>query len=540
MEMASLNSSLLPLLFLLLLSFSWLTLAHPHEDFLQCLSFHFQDSTAISKLIYTPRSPSYSSVLQFSVQNNRFNTTSDPKPAVIFTPTNVSHVQAAIYCSRKQNLHIRIRSGGHDYEGLSYVSYSLPFVIVDLINLRKVAVDARHKTAWVQAGASLGEVYYRIAEKNRTLAFPAGIWPTIGVGGHISGGGYGMMMRKYGLAADNVIDAQLIDVKGRILDRASMGEDLFWAIRGGGGNTFGVVAAWKINLVDVPPVVTVFNVTRTLEQNATNLVHRWQYLVDKFPEDLALRIFVRRVNSSQDGNTTIQAAFTSLFLGRVDRLLPIVQEHFPELGLTKKDCIEMSWINSTLYFAGIPNGASLDVLLKRDPQGRIFFKGKSDYVQEPIPKNALENIWKRLYKMDAKMAELQFTILGGKMNEISEFSVPFPHRAGNLFQIHYALLWHEESIKEINWHMKWIRELYDFMAPYVANHPRTAYVNYRDLDLGTNNIHGNSTYQEACIWGFKYFKVNNFNRLIQVKATVDPDNFFRNEQSIPYLDHYAG
>ena len=126
------------------------------------------------------------------------------------------------------------------------------------------------------------------------------------------------------------------------------------------------------------------------------------------------------------------------------------------------------------------------------------------------------------------------------MNEISEFSIPFPHRAGNLFQIHYALLWHEESIKEINWHMKWIRELYDFMAPYVSNHPRTAYVNYRDLDLGTNNINGNSTYQEACIWGFKYFKVNNFNRLIQVKATVDRDNFFRNEQSIPYLDHYAG
>ena len=74
----------------------------------------------------------------------------------------------------------------------------------------------------------------------------------------------------------------------------------------------------------------------------------------------------------------------------------------------------MSWINSTLDFAGIPNGASLDVLLKRDPQVRTFFKGKSDYVQEPIPKKALEKIWKRLYEMDAKMAELQFTILGGK------------------------------------------------------------------------------------------------------------------------------
>ncbi|KAG6755602.1 hypothetical protein POTOM_041435 [Populus tomentosa] len=393
---------------------------------------------------------------------------------------------------------LEIRSGGHDYEGLSSVS-PLPFAVLDLIDLRNITVDLANKSAWVQAGASLGEVYYRIAEKSSTLAFPAGVGLTVGVGGHFSGGGEGMMMRKYGIAADNIIDAKIINAEGKILDRESMGEDLFWAIRGGGGNTFGVVA-WQINLVDVPTVVTVFNVTRTLEQNATNLVHRWQYLVDKFPEDLALRIFVRRVNSSQDGNTTIQAAFTSLFLGRVDRLLPIVQQHFPEL-----------------------EGSS----------GKNMF-------QEPIPKNALEKIWKRLYKMDAKMAELQFTILGGKMNEISEFSIPFPHRAGNLFQIHFALLWHEESIKEINWHMKWIRELYDFMAPYVAKHPRTAYVNYRDLDLGTNNIHGNSTYQEACIWGFKYFKVNKFNRLIQVKATVDPHNFFRNEQSIPYLDHYAG
>ncbi|KAJ6894817.1 hypothetical protein NC652_028540 [Populus alba x Populus x berolinensis] len=494
-------------MFFLLFPFSLVNSAKDtREDFLQCL--HSQNSNSISSFINTPNNPSYSSLLQNYTQNLRVRATKTLEPLVIIKPKKAFHIQTTIICSKKHGVQIRIRSGGHDYEGLSSVS-PLPFVVLDLIDLRNITVDLAKKSAWVQAGASLGEVYYTIAEKSSTLAFPAGVGLTVGVGGHFSGGGEGMMMRKYGIAADNIIDAKIINAEGKILDRESMGEDLFWAIRGGGGNTFGIVVAWKINLVDVPPVVTVFNVTRTLEQNATNLVHRWQYLVDKFPEDLALRIFVRRVNFSQD-------------------------------GLTKKDCIEMSWINSTLYFAGVPNGASLDVLLKRDPQGRMFFKGKSDYVQEPIPKNALEKIWKRLYKMDAKMAELQFTILGGKMNEISEFSIPFPHRAGNLFQIHYALLWHEESIKEINWHMKWIRELYDFMAPYVAKHPRTAYVNYRDLDLGTNNIHGNSTYQEACIWGFKYFKVNNFNRLIQVKATVDPDNFFRNEQSIPYLDHYAG
>ncbi|KAL0423632.1 UNVERIFIED_CONTAM: Berberine bridge enzyme-like 18 [Sesamum radiatum] len=150
-----------------------------------------------------------------------------------------------MYCAKENDMEIRTRSGGHDYEGLSYVS-EVPFLIIDLINLSEVTVDVEQKTAWVEAGATIGSLYYRIAEKSPTLGFPAGVCPTVGVGGHFSGGGYGTLLRKYGLAADNVIDARIIDVNGRILDRESMGEDLFWAIRGGGGASFGVILAWKV------------------------------------------------------------------------------------------------------------------------------------------------------------------------------------------------------------------------------------------------------------------------------------------------------
>ncbi|GMN40605.1 hypothetical protein TIFTF001_009826 [Ficus carica] len=396
------SSLIFPSIFLFLSLFSLATSDNTHDNFLQCLSQNLSNTTSIdTNLIYSAiNESSYSSILNFSIQNPRFNSPSTPKPVVIVTPTLASHVQTAIRCSSKHGVQIRIRSGGHDYEGLSYIS-DVPFVIIDLFNLRTIEVDVENRTAWIGAGATLGEVYYRIAEKSRTLGFPAGVCPTVGVGGHLSGGGYGTMLRKYGLAADNVIDAQLVDFEGRVLDRESMGEDLFWAICGGGGASFGVVLKWKVQLVSVPSNVTVFSINRNLEQNTTQLVHRWQQIANKFHEDLFIRLILQAISTTdQDsGNKTIQVTFNSLFLGGVDRLLPLMQESFPELGLVREDCTEMSWIESTLYFEGFPSGSPLEVLLDRVPRSRLSFKAKSDYVKEPIPETGLEGIWEMKKKL---------------------------------------------------------------------------------------------------------------------------------------------
>ncbi|XP_024022855.1 berberine bridge enzyme-like 28, partial [Morus notabilis] len=533
------SSSIFPGIFLFLSLFSWATSARTsHDNFLQCLSHNFPNN---SDLIYTPAKniSSYFSVLNFSIQNPRFNSSYTPKPLVIVTPSLVSHVQATLKCSRKHGMQIRTRSGGHDYEGLSYVSEA-PFVIIDLINLRSIDVDVQNETAWVGVGATVGEVYYKIAEKSETLGFPAGLCPTVGVGGHLSGGGYGTMLRKYGLAADNIIDAQLVDVEGRFLDRESMGEDLFWAIRGGGGASFGVILKWKIKLVPVPSTVTVFNVNRNLTQNATQLVHRWQFIAHKFHEDLFVRLILQAINSTdQDGsiNKAIQVAFNSLFLGGVDRLLALMKESFPELGLVREDCTEMSWIESTLYLQGFSSGDPLEVLLDRVPQSRLPFKAKSDYVKEPIPEHVLERIWKMLYEEEVGMGILIMNPYGGRMSEISEYEIPFPHRAGNIYKIQYLIYWkEEESAVESQIHINWIRRLYSYMASYVSKNPRAAYLNYRDLDIGMNNNKGATSYAQASIWGTKYFK-KNFNRLVQIKTVVDPTNFFRNKQSIPSLSY---
>ncbi|KAK4440263.1 Berberine bridge enzyme-like 18 [Sesamum alatum] len=321
-------------------------------------------------------------------------------------------------------MQIRTRSGGHDFEGRSYVS-EVPFVTIDLINLSEVTVDAQQKTAWLGAGSTLGTLYYRIAEKSRTLAYPAGFSPTVGAGGHFTCGGYGILLRKYGLAADNVIDARIADVNGRILNRKSMGEDLFWAIRGAGGSSFGVVLAWKVKLVDVPKIVTVFTIHKTLEQNATQLIHHWQSIAPRFERDLFLRIVAKRANASQDGRKlTISASFNSVFLGGIDRLLAVMQKNFPELGLVRDDCQEMSWIQSILYNVGLPID-SLEVLLNRTQPGVRYYKGKSDYIQKPIPKSGFEGIWRLFYEPEGAEAEILLTPYGGRMAEIPHLQSHF-------------------------------------------------------------------------------------------------------------------
>ncbi|XP_021911168.1 berberine bridge enzyme-like 17, partial [Carica papaya] len=258
------------------------------DSFLRCL-VQSPSKQSISKAIFTPSNPSFQSIYEAYANNRRFWTPETPKPLAIITALEEAHVQATVICAKKNNIQMRIRSGGHDYEGLSYISF-VPFVILDMFNLRAIDVDIPRETAWVQAGATTGELYYRIAEKSGVHAFPAGVCTTLGAGGHFSGGGYGTLIRKYGLSVDNIIDAQLVDVNGRILDRKLMGEDLFWAIRGGGGASFGVILSWKIKLVRVPPKVTVFNVVRTLKQGATDVVYKWQQVASKLDKDLFIRI----------------------------------------------------------------------------------------------------------------------------------------------------------------------------------------------------------------------------------------------------------
>jgi len=142
------------------------------KQFLVCLS---NDSNAkIPQAIYTPENASYTSVLNLHIINKRYKTQSTPKPLAIITAQSENDVQTTVTCAKANNIQIRIRSGGHDYEGLSYVS-NVSYVILDMFPLQSVDVDIKSGTAWVQAGATVGQLYYQIAKKSNVHAFPSGV-----------------------------------------------------------------------------------------------------------------------------------------------------------------------------------------------------------------------------------------------------------------------------------------------------------------------------------------------------------------------------
>jgi len=457
-------------------------------------------------------------------------TTIVSRPLAIVAATEPAHVQTTVVCGRRHSVHIRTRSGGHDYEGLSYASIDVDphrrhFAVLDLAALRAIHVDASRAEAWVESGATLGELYYAAAAANSTFGFPAGNCPTVGVGGQLSGGGFGSLSRKYGLSADNVVDAVVVDAEGRLLNRSTMGKDLFWAIRGGGGESFGVVVSWKVRLVPVTETVTVFGIRRLRNESAVDLITKWQAIAPALPRDLYLRVLVQNQ----------QANFVALFLGRCGSLVDTMRGHFPDLGMAERDCQEMSWVKSAVFFFYGTADLPAEVLLNRSSNPYYYLKVKSDHVQEAMPRHAWESIWSNwLEKPEAAL--LMLDPYGGRMGSISPSATPFPHR-NYLYQLQFYSVWYENGTAELEKRMSWVRGVYEDLTPYVSKNPRAVYVNYRDLDLGTNELEEGSnvtSYAKARVWGEKYFN-GNFKRLAAVKSKVDPHDFFRNEQSIPPL-----
>ena len=186
-----------------------------------------------------------------------------------------------------------------------------------------------------------------------------------------------------------------------------------------------------------------------------------------FPRDLDVRVVVDTITSSssaRDDKKTVRFIFQSLFLGRIDALIPIMHQNFPELGLLKQDCIELSWIESAPLFSNFTLGTDPKILLDKTAIPRNSFKGKSSFTKQPLSLEALNTLWEMWLKQPVRTTLIQYTPFGGRMNDFAESALSFPHRPGVLYMINIGVSMSENQ--EAN--AKWMNEVFKYYGAFVT------------------------------------------------------------------------
>jgi FAD/FMN-containing dehydrogenase len=217
-----------------------------------------------------------------------WNAMVDRRPALVVRAANAADVVAAVRFAREHDLLLGVRSGGHQIAGLAVADGAL---LLDLSQMRAVSVDPEARTARVEPGATLGEV--DAATQAHGLAVPMGINSTTGIAGLTLGGGFGWISRRYGLTIDNLRAAEVVTADGESLRAsADANPDLFWAIRGGGGN-FGVVTAFEFGLHPVGPEVTAGLIVHPFD-DAPQLLRDFDRLAKAAPDGLTIWTVLRQ------------------------------------------------------------------------------------------------------------------------------------------------------------------------------------------------------------------------------------------------------
>lgn len=193
-------------------------------------------------------------------------------PYGIFIVKSSSDVTTAVICAASLGVKPVVRSGGHSYEELSTLDNAL---VIDLRNLNSVTViNTKSPRALIQSGAKLGQVYMDLWDQGQ-YSFNAGNSPSVGIGGHLAGGGKGFQSREYGLAADQIVQMEVVLASGSIvIANATSHSDLFWALRGGGSGSFGVVLSYTVNIFQLPAQTAVFFLTLPLSSTVLDIMQR--------------------------------------------------------------------------------------------------------------------------------------------------------------------------------------------------------------------------------------------------------------------------
>jgi FAD/FMN-containing dehydrogenase len=424
-----------------------------------------------------------------------WNAMIDRRPGLVVRCLGAADVIAAVTLARDEKLLLAVRGGGHNIAGNAVCDGGL---LIDLSLMRSVRVDPEARTARVEPGATLAD--FDKEAQQFGLATPLGINSTTGVAGLTLGGGFGWTTRKLGMSVDNLISADVVTADGKLV-RASATEnpDLFWALRGGGGN-FGIVTSFEFKLHPLGPEVLSGLIVHPLAM-AGELLPQYRRIAREAPDELTVWVVMRKapplpfLPAEWHGKEVL--VFAACYAGDMkegEKALKALRS----LGKPIADVIAPHPFTAWQ--------AAFDPLLT--PGARNYWKSH-DFAD--LPDAAINTILRSVRELPSPECEVFIAHVGGAMARIPANATPFPNRDAH-FVMNVHTRWQDKAQDQEC--IAWARHLFGATAPFASD---SVYVNFMPDDE-------NDRVEKA--YG------TNYRRLAEVKRRYDPANLFRMNQNI--------
>jgi FAD/FMN-containing dehydrogenase len=422
-----------------------------------------------------------------------YNAMIDKWPAVIVKCKNVEDVTTAVNYARENELEVSIRSGGHNGPGLALVDDGL---VIDLSLMKNISVDPKNKTVRVEAGCTWGEVDQATHEFG--LATVSGVISTTGVGGLTLGGGHGYLTRKYGLTIDNLIGADVVLANGKnVHTNREVNPDLFWALRGGGGN-FGVVTSFEYSLHPVKNVVA-GPMFWPIEQLGTALKWYRDWL-PTMSDDVYAFFLVAEVPAGDPFPKEIHGkkvcGLLWCYTGPIDQFENIIQQARDVAQPLFEFTGEMPYTALQTMFDGL-----------YPPGHQWYWKG--DFVSE-ISDEAIEEHL-RFCKVPTSQSTMHLYPVDGAVHKVGKDETAWNKRDARWSMVIVGVDPDPENMEKIK---TWARNYWEALHPHTLG---GSYINFM-MEEGQERIE--ASYGES------------YKLLQKIKSKYDPENFFHVNQNI--------
>jgi hypothetical protein len=416
-------------------------------------------------------------------------------PGLIARCADVRDVQSAVRAASQTGILTAVRCGGHSLAGFSTCDGGL---VIDLSRMRQVTVDPAARRARFAGGCLLGSV--DTTTQKAGLVFPSGVVSHTGAAGLTLGGGTGWLTRRFGLSCDNVEGFTLVTADSSIV-RANAKEnpDLFWALRGGGGN-FGVVTEFEVKLHPLSSVVLAEGLAA--ESGIRPLLELWRDFMAEAPHDLKWNINLRLAPHKENVPVEIRgrpvASSSLIWTGDPETGRPYLE---PALSLCNPDSVS----SKTLSFTSLQTMADSDF-----PHGRRYYT-KSGYFTY-LDDNSMDGLLEAVATIPSSETMIELAYLGGAAGQVAAHETSFGDRSAP-FVLTLLANWSDASADAGN--ISWVRGLFNHLRP--AMKPGV-YVNFMS---GDEQDRVPEAYRER------------WDRMVAVKSHYDPTNFFRLNQNVP-------